>query len=45
MRIEIIDFMLENAEHIVSYEFVDYAMDATIVDFIMDTGEKIRKMF
>lgn len=45
MKIEIIDFMLENAGHIISYNFVDYTMDSTIVDFTMDTGEIIRKIF
>ena len=43
--IEIIDFVLENAEAIVSYEVVDYTMDATIVEFTMVNGEKIEKVF
>ena len=42
---EIIDFVLANANSIVSYELVDYSMDATIVEFIMVNGEKIRKEF
>ena len=41
--VEIIDFVLENAESIVSYEIVDYSMDATIVEFTMVNGEKIQK--
>ena len=43
--VEIIDFILTNAESIVSYEVVDYSMDATIVKFIMVNGEKIEKIF
>ena len=40
--IEMIDFILANAESIVSYEVVDYVMDATIVEFTMVNGEKIQ---
>lgn len=43
--VEIIDFILENAESIVSYEVIDYSMDATIVEFTMVNGEKIQKDF
>lgn len=43
--VELIDFILTNAESIVSYEVVDYAMDATIVEFTMANGEKIEKTF
>ena len=43
--VEIIDFILTNAESIVSYEVVDYTMDATIVKFTMVNGEKIEKIF
>lgn len=42
---EIIDFVLANANSIVSYELIDYSMDATIVEFTMVNGEKIRKEF
>ena len=38
---EIIEFVLKNAESIESYEVVDYSMDATIVEFTMENGEKI----
>lgn len=43
--VEIIDFVLANADSIVSYEVVDYSMDATIVEFTMINGEKIRRDF
>jgi hypothetical protein len=43
--VEIIDFVLANAECIVSYEVVDYTMDATIVEFTMVNGEKIQQIF
>jgi hypothetical protein len=43
--IEIIDFILANAESIVSYEIIDYSMDATIVEFTIVNGEKIQKEF
>lgn len=43
--VEIIDFVLANAESIVSYEVIDYSMDATIVEFTMVNGEKIQKDF
>ena len=43
--VEIIDFVLANAESIVSYEVVGYSMDATIVEFTMVNGEKIQKDF
>jgi hypothetical protein len=42
---EIIDFILTNAEFIVSYEVVNYSMDITIVEFTMVNGEKIEKIF
>lgn len=42
---EIIDFVLANANSIVSYELIDYSMDATIVEFTMVNGEKIKKEF
>ena len=42
---EIIDFVLDNAKSIVSYEIIDYTMDATIVEFTMINGEKIQKIF
>jgi hypothetical protein len=45
IMVEIIDFVLANAESIVSYEVVDYSMDATIVEFTMVNGEKIQKDF
>ena len=38
--VEIIEFVLMNAESIESYEVVDYSMDATIVEFTMVNGEK-----
>jgi hypothetical protein len=44
-RVEIIDFILANAENIVSYEVVDYVIDETIVEFTMRNGEKIQKEF
>ena len=40
--IEMIDFILANAESIVSYKVVDYVMDETIVEFTMINGEKIQ---
>jgi hypothetical protein len=43
--VEIIDFVLANAEFIISYEVVGYSMDATLVEFTMKNGEKIQKMF
>ena len=43
--VEIIDFVLANAESIVSYEVIDYSMDATIVEFTMVNGEKVQKDF
>jgi hypothetical protein len=43
--VEIIDFVLANVESIVSYEVIDYSMDATIVEFTMVNGEKIQKDF
>lgn len=42
---EVIDFVLANANSIVSYELIDYSMDVTIVEFTMVNGEKIRKEF
>ena len=38
--VEIIEFVLMNAESIESYEVIDYSMDATIVEFTMVNGEK-----
>ena len=43
--VEIIDFVLENAESIVSYEVISYSMDAAVVEFTMVNGEKIQKGF
>ena len=43
--VEIIDFVLTNAENIVTYKVVGYSMDATIVEFTMTNGEKIEKIF
>ena len=43
--VEIIDFVLKNAESIESYEVIDYSMDATIVEFTMVNGEKKVLMF
>ena len=43
--VKIIDFVLANAEAIVSYRVVDYTMDATIVEFTMVNGEKIQQIF
>lgn len=43
--VEILDFVLANAERIVSYEIVDYTMDVTVVEFTMADGEKIEKIF
>lgn len=43
--VEIIDFVLANADSIASYELVDYSMDVTIVEFTMVNGEKVRKEF
>ena len=45
IMVEIIDFVLANAESIVSYRVVDYSMDATIVEFTMENGEKVQKDF
>jgi hypothetical protein len=39
--VEVIDFILANAKSIVSYEIVDYTMDATVVEFTMANGEKV----
>ena len=43
--VEIIDFVLANAECIVSYEIVGYSMDITVVEFTMADGKKIEKIF
>ena len=43
--VEIIDFVLANAERIVSYEIIGYSMDVTVVEFTMADGEKIEKIF
>ena len=43
--VEIIDFVLMNAESIVSYEVIDYSMDIAVVEFTMVNGEKIQKIF
>ena len=43
--VEIIDFVLANANLIKSYRVVDYTMDATIVEFTMADGEKTQKIF
>ena len=42
---EIIDFVLANAEFIVSYEIINYSMDITTIEFTMTDGEKIQKDF
>lgn len=43
--VEIIDFVLENAESIVSYEVISYSMDIAVVEFTMKNGEKVLKSF
>lgn len=43
--VEIIDFVLANAESIVSYEVISYSMDIAVVEFTMVNGEKILKSF
>ena len=43
--VEIIDFVLANAEFIVSYEIINYSMDTSIIEFTMMNGEKIQKDF
>ena len=43
--VEIIDFVLANADAIESYEIVGYSMDVTVVEFTMTNGEKIEKIF
>ena len=43
--IEIIDFVIQNAEAIVSYEVVDYHLDGYVVEFIMTNGEKVQICF
>ena len=42
---EIIDFVLANAEFIVSYEIISYSMNTSTVEFTMMNGEKIQKDF
>ena len=42
---EIIDFVLANAEFIVSYEIISYSMNTSTVEFTMTNGEKIQKDF
>lgn len=39
-----IEFILAHADEIVSYRY-DYSMDALIVEFTMQNGEKIIKEF
>ena len=43
--VEIIDFVLANAEFIVSYEIISYSMNTSTVEFTMMNGEKIQKDF
>ena len=43
--VEIIDFVLANAESIVSYKVIGYTIDITVVEFTMVNGEKIQKVF
>ena len=43
--VEIIDFVLANAEFIVSYEIINYSMNTAIIEFTMMNGEKIQKDF
>ena len=42
---EIIDFVLANAEFIVSYEIINYSMNTSTIEFTMMNGEKIQKDF
>lgn len=42
---EIIEFVLNNAKSIVSYEIINYSMDISIVEFTMNSGEKIQINF
>lgn len=42
---EIIEFVLNNAKSIVSYEIINYSMDISIVEFTMNNGEKIQINF
>ena len=42
---EIIDFVLANAEFIVSYEIINYSMNISTIEFTMMNGEKIQKDF
>lgn len=43
--VEIIDFVLANAEFIVSYEIINYSMNISTIEFTMMNGEKIQKDF
>ena len=43
--VEVIDFILANANSIVSYEVIDYNMDVTIIEFSMTNGEKVRQIY
>ena len=43
--VEIIDFVLANAESIVDYEIINYSMDIAVIEFTMANGEKIKKTF
>ena len=39
--VDIIDFVLANAESIAYYEVISYSMDVCVVEFTMVNGEKI----
>jgi hypothetical protein len=41
-RIEVIDFVLANAEAIVSYKVVAYCIDEYLVEFTLINGEKVK---
>ena len=43
--IEIIEFVLNNATSIVSYEIIDYSIGMSMVEFTMNNGEKIQINF
>ena len=45
IMVEIIDFVLANAEFIVSYEIINYSMNISTIEFTMMNGEKIQKDF
>ena len=41
-RIEVIDFVLANAEAIVSYKVEGYYIDEYLVEFTLVNGEKVK---